>query len=142
MVDPVQSDKTYHNKVDGDHVVQQARSNKDQDPGNERNDWRDKGGSEMHDYLGCKKKVAPIPGKLGTGAQVQVNCQPEFLSGRQRRSAICREPPNEDQVELADSPSNPMKRRFASFGKQRLSRFAQQSNFGVGAGVVVKTISS
>jgi two-component system, OmpR family, KDP operon response regulator KdpE len=35
----------------GDHVVQQARSNKDQDPGNERNDWRDMGGSEMHDDL-------------------------------------------------------------------------------------------
>jgi hypothetical protein len=62
MVDAVQSDKANHNKVDGDHVVQQARSNKDQNPGNERNDWRDMGGSEMHDDLRCKKKVAPIPG--------------------------------------------------------------------------------
>jgi hypothetical protein len=51
MVDTVQSDKAHHNKVDGDHVVQQARSDKDQDPGNERNDWRDMGGSEMHDDL-------------------------------------------------------------------------------------------
>jgi hypothetical protein len=47
----------------------------------------------------CGEKEAPIPEKLGTGAQVQVNCQPESPPRRQRRSTRCRERPNEDQVE-------------------------------------------
>jgi hypothetical protein len=46
----------------------------------------------------CGTKEAPIPENLGTGAQVQANCQPESLPSRQRRSARCRERPNEDQA--------------------------------------------
>jgi len=51
MVDPVQSDKAYHNKIDSNNVVQQPWSNEDKDPGNQCDDRRDVGGSEMHDDL-------------------------------------------------------------------------------------------
>jgi hypothetical protein len=51
MVDGVESHETDDNKVDGDDVVQQPRSNKDQDAREESDDRRDMCGSEMHGDL-------------------------------------------------------------------------------------------
>ena len=64
MVDRVQPRETDDDKVDGDDVVQQPRSNKDQDARKESNDRRDMGCSEMHGDLrircsGWKDLVRP-----------------------------------------------------------------------------------
>src|SRR5260370_146832 len=48
MMDGVEADEADHDEVDGDHVVQQARHDEDQDARNERDDRRYVGDGEMH----------------------------------------------------------------------------------------------
>jgi hypothetical protein len=51
MVDGVQTRKAYDNEVNGDNVVQQPRSNENQNSRDESDDRRDMSGCEMHDDL-------------------------------------------------------------------------------------------
>ena len=48
MIDFVEANRTRHDQVNGDDIVQQGRGDEDQDAGQERDERRDMGYGERH----------------------------------------------------------------------------------------------
>ena len=48
MMDGIEAYEADHDQIDRDHIVQDARHEKNQDSGDQRNERLDMGGSQMH----------------------------------------------------------------------------------------------